>query len=102
MELFNDNNQRKLTLIGALDKTNFNILKRKLDKISAPMINIVLDLSSVYKMEPQISYQFLKIFIRAIHDNIKITIICKGNKQVCQAMKETNSYYIFNQAGVLK
>lgn len=92
----------ELLVIGDLNLENSKILRRHVARIGTPMTKLVLNLNQVCKIEAKASYDFLKMFVGAIHDNRTIAIQCIENKEVCRAMNETKTFEIFNQAGVLK
>lgn len=91
----------ELLVKGNLNLENSKILRRHVTRIGTPMTKLVLNLNQVFKIEARVSYDLLKIFVMAIHENRSISIECKENKEVCQVMNETETFEIFDQAGVL-
>jgi len=87
---------------GTLTSKNIHILNKYISKVINTSKCVILNLEGVIQFDSKAAYILLKIFIDAVHNNTKFSVIGKRNKKLIQVLQETETMHIWSQSRILR
>lgn len=87
---------------GELNNWNTPILSNRLILFFKQKHHVKVNLEKVTSFDNKAAYALLKLFVSAQHQNCRMSIIGKKNKNLLLVLNDTNTLHIWNQTNYLK
>lgn len=87
---------------GTLNRHNVQLLDHHMEKYLSSAQRVVLNLERVIEFDTQAAYALMKMYIKAVHNNSKFSIVGMKNKKLIHVLQETETMNIWCQSRSLK